>query len=198
MKSLAFAFAAATTVLAMPANAATIVNVSGVANASLTGGNATTVSLAAGTYSLSFIQDAFTAFNRFVSTTGCNAAGANCASGWENSVRYIINGVTYNFGDGNANGGVGPISGGGYYSTAAGSLAAAAQYATTFTLTAPGTVGFYIYDDQLSDNNGGVSLSIAPLAAAVPEPATWGLMILGFGAMGAVIRRKTRTAVTYA
>jgi PEP-CTERM motif-containing protein len=28
--------------------------------------------------------------------------------------------------------------------------------------------------------------------AAVPEPATWGMMILGFGAMGAVLRRRRR------
>ncbi len=34
----------------------------------------------------------------------------------------------------------------------------------------------------------------------VPEPATWAMMMLGFGAMGATLRRraKVRTAVTYA
>ncbi|WP_156363669.1 PEPxxWA-CTERM sorting domain-containing protein [Sphingomonas sp. Leaf357] len=36
-------------------------------------------------------------------------------------------------------------------------------------------------------------------AAAVPEPATWGLMILGFGMIGAAARsRKIKTTVAYA
>jgi opacity protein-like surface antigen len=34
--------------------------------------------------------------------------------------------------------------------------------------------------------------------AAVPEPATWAMMIGGFGLAGASMRRRTRTAVTYA
>jgi len=33
---------------------------------------------------------------------------------------------------------------------------------------------------------------------AVPEPATWGMMILGLGLIGGVMRRRQRTAVTYA
>jgi hypothetical protein len=32
--------------------------------------------------------------------------------------------------------------------------------------------------------------------AAVPEPATWGMMLLGFGLVGAAARRSKRTAVT--
>ena len=33
---------------------------------------------------------------------------------------------------------------------------------------------------------------------AVPEPATWAMMIGGFGMLGAAARRRTRTTVTYA
>jgi hypothetical protein len=33
---------------------------------------------------------------------------------------------------------------------------------------------------------------------AVPEPATWAMMILGMGAVGGAMRRRTRTGVTYA
>lgn len=33
---------------------------------------------------------------------------------------------------------------------------------------------------------------------AVPEPESWALMILGFGAVGFAMRRRTRTAVSYA
>ncbi len=35
-------------------------------------------------------------------------------------------------------------------------------------------------------------------AGAVPEPASWAMMILGFGAVGTVARRRNRIAVTYA
>ena len=39
----------------------------------------------------------------------------------------------------------------------------------------------------------------ASLAAtpAVPEPATWGLMIAGFGIAGAALRRKPKVAVSF-
>ena len=36
------------------------------------------------------------------------------------------------------------------------------------------------------------TVSINPLSGAVPEPAAWGLMILGFGAIGAAMRRPRR------
>ena len=35
-------------------------------------------------------------------------------------------------------------------------------------------------------------------AAVVPEPATWAMMIAGFGLAGAAMRRRVRTAVTFA
>lgn len=35
-----------------------------------------------------------------------------------------------------------------------------------------------------------------PLAAAVPEPGTWAMLILGFGAVGGAMRRRTVTAKT--
>ena len=34
--------------------------------------------------------------------------------------------------------------------------------------------------------------------SAIPEPATWGMMLLGFGAIGSVVRRKRRVSVRYA
>ena len=45
-----------------------------------------------------------------------------------------------------------------------------------------------------------VSSSVSTLAGAVPEPTTWGMMILGFGAMGYAMRRraKVRTSVSFA
>jgi hypothetical protein len=46
----------------------------------------------------------------------------------------------------------------------------------------------------------GGQLSFIPSAAAVPEPATWAMMILGMGAVGFAMRRrsKVRTTVKFA
>ena len=37
-----------------------------------------------------------------------------------------------------------------------------------------------------------VTASSSPVAAAVPEPATWAMMLIGFGAAGFGMRRRTR------
>ncbi|MBN8814892.1 MAG: PEPxxWA-CTERM sorting domain-containing protein [Sphingomonas sp.] len=49
------------------------------------------------------------------------------------------------------------------------------------------------------ENSGG-AITVPAAVAGVPEPATWALMILGFGAMGATMRRTraTTTRVRYA
>ncbi|MBL9068975.1 MAG: PEP-CTERM sorting domain-containing protein [Sphingopyxis sp.] len=192
----AFAAAALATMTALPAQAATIVNLNGVANASLTGTNGVKVTLDAGTYNLSFLNSPNLAFTRFSSVAGCDGAGKNCVQGWENSARYIIDGTTYLFGDGAGSGGLGPLGvGDGYYSSAALSFANSGIYQGSFKLDTASEVTFFIYDDNLSDNSGGVSLSVA----AVPEPAAWMMMIVGIGAIGGLMRRKRTTAsVRYA
>jgi hypothetical protein len=40
--------------------------------------------------------------------------------------------------------------------------------------------------------------SATGLGTAVPEPATWAMMLGGFGLIGAAMRRRQRTAITYA
>lgn len=168
--------------------AATIVNLDGMANASLNGANAVILNLDAGEYDLNFVQGAFTAFTRFSGVSGCDALGAKCITGFENSARFVINGTTFLFGDGAASGGLGPQATGGYYSTAAQSFGASSAFNTKFSLAAPSSVSFYLFDDNLGDNSGGVSLAVA----AVPEPTTWMLMLLGMAGIGFTMRRKEK------
>ena len=40
--------------------------------------------------------------------------------------------------------------------------------------------------------------SITPVTGAVPEPATWGMMILGMAAVGYAMRRRQKVTVSYA
>jgi hypothetical protein len=71
---------------------------------------------------------------------------------------------------------------------------------TNFTLTALSTFNSTASDGYASGavkNNGtamGPTFNVGPvevpISGAIPEPATWGLMILGFGGVGAMIRRR--------
>jgi hypothetical protein len=60
--------------------------------------------------------------------------------------------------------------------------------------------GFNLWPRLGTGNNNQIS-DFAPenatLAAAVPEPAAWGLLILGFGAGGAMLRQRRRARVVF-
>jgi hypothetical protein len=68
-----------------------------------------------------------------------------------------------------------------------------------------GSLMFWLYDGagsvipvgELSFNVTSVSIDGTPRAEAmpVPEPATWAMMLLGFGGLGAVLRRQRRSPV---
>ncbi|KQS04035.1 hypothetical protein ASG11_07050 [Sphingomonas sp. Leaf357] len=57
-------------------------------------------------------------------------------------------------------------------------------------------------DGELPDsiwNNGTVTFTYSPAASAVPEPATWAMMIGGFGMVGGALRsRRRKTTVSFA
>jgi hypothetical protein len=67
-----------------------------------------------------------------------------------------------------------------------------------------GVTAFYRFNagtnlDSIGFTNGSVSgVALYSTGAAVPEPATWALMLGGFGFIGASMRRRHRTSVTFA
>jgi hypothetical protein len=64
----------------------------------------------------------------------------------------------------------------------------------------PGQYGFNLWPRLGTGNNNQIS-DFAPenatLAAGVPEPAAWGMLIAGFGAGGAVLRRRRRMRIAF-
>jgi hypothetical protein len=57
-----------------------------------------------------------------------------------------------------------------------------------------------VNDDIFTDNDGSLLVQVlgstVSATGGIPEPATWGLMITGFGLAGATLRRRRRLAVT--
>ncbi len=72
-------------------------------------------------------------------------------------------------------------------------------YSIFFTTGSAGALSFNIGTDS-ADNVGPlldkVALSIDK--AAVPEPAAWAMMLAGFGLVGSAMRRRQKTAITFA
>lgn len=65
---------------------------------------------------------------------------------------------------------------------------------TSLTLTTSGSVGWAYHF------MGGDSFTLAAVGNAVPEPATWAMLILGFGAVGGALRgaKRKQIGVSYA
>ena len=193
MRKLTIFALAAVTALAFAAPVgATVVNLDGQANASTDGSTAKSVNLGAGTYKVMFTQDDYTAFSRWNGNAGCDAGGTHCRQGWESSAVITVGAQTFYFGDSDGNGGYGPNPDGSYYASAAQSFAHAGIYSHLFTLGAAGNVSFYIFDDQLRDNRGGISLSIT--SVSVPEPAGWPFLLVGFSAIGLLAYKRRKNA----
>ncbi len=211
--TIATSLAMLAAVIATPA-AAAIVNVS---SANSTG---TTINLAAGTYTVNLagIADGGTydGWSPWTFSGGCTG-GMNCTTGYLNAFAIDFGHGTDSFDgvDAFQFGFVAEPGNSGLYETAAQGLAAyrtlAYSYAPlpiatlpssytlapspyTFTLATAQQVKFFIFDSNYGDNRDGISLSVVSNAVgAVPEPATWAMMIAGFGmAGGALRRRRTR------
>ena len=198
----------------------------GIVNVSSLNGNGTTVSLAAGTYRVRLAGlangGAYDAWSPWTFSSGCNASGANCTTGYLNAfaIDFGYGNGTFSGADGFQFGYVPQPGNSGLYETAALALAAyrtlpysfapltqatdpnAYSLATTpytFTLAAPQQVRFFVLDYPYSDNRDGFSLDVSPLrAGGVPEPATWAALILGFGVIGTALRRRRTSWARFA
>ncbi len=87
------------------------------------------------------------------------------------------------------------------FGTSVNNLSPAAPWThVSFSFTAGGAGSLSAYVGTSSADTKGplvdnFNLSVSP-AGAVPEPATWALMIGGFGGAGAMLRRRRRTAIS--
>lgn len=62
----------------------------------------------------------------------------------------------------------------------------------------PGTFTSLTFTDNTNEFWHGVTIGIGAFAQPVPEPATWGMMIAGFGAAGVAMRRRRRKTLAVA
>lgn len=69
-------------------------------------------------------------------------------------------------------------------------------YVVGFSLAAPGSLGFAAIGT--ADGVGGYLEDVGLAAAAVPEPASWAMMIGGFALLGGALRRRRTGALRFA
>ena len=63
------------------------------------------------------------------------------------------------------------------------------------TMTTNGPTGFLATVNGWTFENSGGAITVPDAVAAIPEPATWAMMMLGFGFMGAAMRRTRATTL---
>jgi hypothetical protein len=72
-----------------------------------------------------------------------------------------------------------------------------ADYSKLALLVGPGSYSFSITGDGVGGLPAGLAVRLDS-AGTVPEPASWALMVGGFGAVGGAMRSRRRTAVSFA
>lgn len=208
-KVLAAAALGAGLVMATSVDAATIVNISA------SNQIGATVSLAAGTYTINLIGTAqggaYSGWSPWNANAGCDVGGSNCSQGYKDDFAIDfghgvgnfdrVDGTNYTDGQlwatdlqALAAFQAGPISGA-LLPVATLGPGNPVAYPITFTLASAQDVKFFAMDSAYADNRGGISLQLTTPTTpttAVPEPAGWAMMLVGFGGLGAAIRGRRR------
>lgn len=133
----------------------------------------------AGTYEVEAIGTSeggqYDAWSLWNFTTGCDEKGENCMTGWVNEYNIASTEFSIN------------IPSSGKYSTAEQALAKA--QGTSFTLTSDGNVNFFIGDDILPDNRGGVSLKVKKIrsASSYPELGSGSWLLLAIVLLSVIV-----------
>ena len=131
--------------------------------------------------------------------TGFTCSGASCTenSGFEDHFAAPVAMGSGVYGAGPLAGLLNFTSSGGLPATIGGDGFAIFLPAGVSGVLAPTDVFYIGYDDFGAgpDDNHDDFIVRVTLSPAVPEPATWGMMLLGFGAMGMVIRRSRKTTI---
>lgn len=68
----------------------------------------------------------------------------------------------------------------------------------SFLVNAGDEYGFYVNTTDNIVGRGNIAVMSNAFTAAVPEPATWAMMLLGFGMIGAAVRYRRRGNVVFA
>ncbi len=81
-------------------------------------------------------------------------------------------------------------------------LQAVSDVFAVYLADANGTGAAQTYDNgatwEARGNNGANAFAVSLASGAVPEPATWAMLILGFGVVGGAMRRRQRVSVRFA
>lgn len=150
---------------------------------STTTSNPVLLNLTAGTYDVTPVKRAYTAWNAWSTVSGCDNSGENCSTGWINT--YSIDTTeTSPF-----------ITGDSSFRYRTADQALLNALSTTFTLLSDATVKFFISDNPYTDNSGGMSLNVTPSGLGqVPLPAAafmFAPALLGF--LG--LRRRAKNTI---
>jgi hypothetical protein len=91
------------------------------------------------------------------------------------------------------------ISGGGVFTEFGGPGGFGPQLYSGTTAAPVFSTGTFSFTNLLGSPNGStLTISAVAVGGAVPEPATWAMMIFGFGAVGSMLRyRRRSTTVTF-